>query len=64
MPKGDGTGPMQNSGGGRGRMNGPFAAGPSGNCVCMACGTKLPHVQGQPCTQRSCPKCGQRMTRQ
>ncbi|MDD5698163.1 MAG: hypothetical protein PHH77_06055 [Victivallaceae bacterium] len=64
MPRGDGTGPARNNSGGRGRMKGPFSAGPGGNCICPACGTTLPHIQGQPCSQRSCPKCGRRMTRQ
>ena len=64
MPKGDGTGPSRNGGGRRGRMGGPFSAGPGGNCVCPGCGAKVSHIQGQPCSQRSCPKCGQRMTRQ
>jgi hypothetical protein len=49
---------------GRGRMGGPFAAGPGGNCVCPKCGATVPHVAGQPCNQRDCPKCGTRMTRE
>jgi hypothetical protein len=59
MPRGNGTGQGQ----GRGRMGGPFAAGPGGNCVCPSCGTIVPHIVGQPCNQRSCPKCGTKMTR-
>lgn len=47
---------------GRGRMGG-FAAGPSGNCVCLSCGHKVPHQRGMPCYQQKCPKCGNRMTR-
>ncbi len=27
------------------------------------CGHKEPHVAGQPCNQKSCPKCGTTMTR-
>ena len=50
--------------GGRGRMGGPLAAGPSGNCVCPGCGLKVPHIPGHPCTQRVCPKCGTRMIRE
>jgi hypothetical protein len=65
MPRGDGSGPASNSPGqGRGRMGGQFAAGPGGYCVCPQCGNKTPHVQGQPCTQQQCPKCGSKMTRQ
>ena len=62
MPRGDGTGP--GAGGGRGQMGGPFAAGPGGNCVCSKCGYKEPHVTGQPCNQKTCPKCGTQMTRE
>jgi len=64
MPRGDGTGPPGGGRGqGRGRMGGPFAAGPGGQCVCPKCGHKTSHAQGQPCAQQSCPKCGTRMTR-
>ncbi|MBC8489053.1 MAG: hypothetical protein H8D45_23780 [Bacteroidetes bacterium] len=74
MPRGDRTGPNgagpgsgagrgMGRAGGRGRMGGPLAAGPSGNCVCPACGHKESHVQGQPCNQKKCPKCGAFMTR-
>ncbi|HDP66939.1 MAG TPA: hypothetical protein ENN20_00385 [Candidatus Marinimicrobia bacterium] len=74
MPRGDGTGPAgmgPGSGfgretggqGGRGRMGGPAAAGPSGDCVCPKCGFRVPHLRGQPCNQRECPKCGTIMTR-
>ena len=48
---------------GRGRMGGS-ALGPSGNCVCTACGNKIPHTTGTPCTQMNCPKCGSAMTRE
>jgi predicted Fe-Mo cluster-binding NifX family protein len=64
MPRGDGTGP---AGGGRrsggGRMGGPMAAGPGGVCVCTSCGAEVPHVAGQPCNTRSCPKCGAQLSR-
>ena len=62
MPQGNGTGPPQGRGGG-GRMGGPFAAGPDGECVCPKCGHKVSHVRGQPCNQITCPKCGTTMTR-
>ena len=71
MPFGNGTGPGgggrgrgRGQGGGRGMMGGPFAAGPSGNCVCPSCGHKEPHITGQPCMGKSCPKCGTQMTRE
>ena len=46
-----------------GRAPGPFRAGPGGNCVCPACGTKVPKVAGIPCTDVDCPKCGTKMVR-
>ena len=71
MPGGNGMGPGgggggrgMGRGGGPGRMGGPFAAGPGGSCVCPNCGHSEPHVVGQPCYQKTCPKCGTPMTRQ
>ena len=49
--------------GGRGRMRGPFAAGPGGTCVCPSCKNKVPHQAGVPCYQMKCPKCGTPMVR-
>ena len=67
MPRGDGTGPTGGGGQGRrrgkGQGGGPFAAGPGGNCVCPKCGHKEPHIAGQPCNQKMCPKCDTQMTR-
>jgi len=70
MPRGDGTGPTgqgpgtgRGMGRGQGRMGGPYAAGPGGNCICPNCGYSTPHAAGQPCNQKTCPKCGTRMTR-
>jgi hypothetical protein len=54
----------QGKGGGRGGGNKP-GSGPGGNCVCPnpQCGHKEPHVAGQRCIDRTCPKCGTRMIR-
>lgn len=38
-------------------------AGPGGTCVCPRCGAKVPHVAGQPCTDLTCPVCGNQMIR-
>jgi len=73
MPNLDGTGPTGGGpgtgrglgrGGGRGRQPGGFGLGPSGNCVCPSCGTKVPHQRGIPCYEMKCPKCGSRLTRE
>jgi len=50
-------------GGGRGRQPGGFGLGPSGECICPKCGTKVPHQTGIPCHETRCPKCGTPMTR-
>ena len=63
MPRGDGTGPG-GSGRGAGRMGGPYAAGPGGNCICPKCGHRTPHTAKQPCNQKNCPKCGAHMLRE
>jgi Pyruvate/2-oxoacid:ferredoxin oxidoreductase delta subunit len=38
--------------------------GRNGYCVCPNCGTKVAHVQGQPCYKTKCPNCGATMTRE
>lgn len=64
MIRGRGRGPLAGSGrGGRGRMGGPYAAGPGGNCECPSCGHTVSHPAGTPCTSMECPKCGTKMVR-
>jgi len=62
QPTGRGLGRGRGIGGG-GRM-GKFAAGPSGNCVCLKCGHKEAHQTGVSCYQKKCPKCQNPMTRE
>lgn len=62
--KRSGSGTGQGQGRGPGRMGGPKAAGPDGNCICPSCGRKVSHQRGQPCFDVSCPKCGTQMTRE
>ena len=76
MPRGDSTGPFgqgpgtgRGSGRGQGRNFSGFSGGtpgrgPDGYCLCPACGNKLAHQLGTPCTSVSCSKCGAKMVRQ
>jgi hypothetical protein len=64
MPRGDGTGPPRGAGGRRGRMGGNRpGSGPDGSCVCPNCGERVPHKQGVPCFNQSCPKCRTKLVR-
>lgn len=56
QPRGSGQGRGMSRGGG-------FALGPGGNCVCPKCGYSEVHARGQPCFEKTCPKCSTRMTR-
>ncbi len=49
--------------GGRGRNKGG-AYGLGGFCICVKCGTKVPHQQGVKCTTLKCPNCGHVMVRE
>ena len=62
---GRGQGRGRQGGGGQGGGNKP-GSGPGGNCVCPnpKCGHKEPHVAGQRCIDRTCPKCGMKMIRE
>ncbi len=74
MPRGNGTGPLgqgpgtgrgRGMGSGRGRMGGNRpGAGPSGNCICPNCKTRVSHQIGVPCYSINCPKCGTKMVRE
>ena len=49
---------------GRGRMGGTKpGSGPGGSCICPKCGTRVPHIVGDPCYNKTCPKCGAKMTK-
>ncbi len=62
MMRGFGAGGGAGRGSGRGRGGG-MGLGPGGECVCPACGERVPHTRGVPCYQQKCPKCGSPMTR-
>jgi hypothetical protein len=64
-PRGSGQGAGRGAGAGRGpgRLGGT-ALGPGGYCVCPACGTKVEHQRGIPCSKMTCPKCGSLLARQ
>lgn len=32
-----------------------------GNCICVHCNTKIPHIKGKPCRENKCPKCKKKM---
>jgi hypothetical protein len=55
--------PIVNLGKCRCRDRKKSGAGPGGTCVCPACGTKVPHAAGEPCTNLYCPACGSQMIR-
>jgi len=52
------------SGKGFGRMGGGRGLGPSGYCICPACGHRESHQRGVPCIELRCPKCGTAMVRE
>ncbi|MCX6234105.1 MAG: DUF134 domain-containing protein [Bacteroidetes bacterium] len=35
-----------------------------GFCICLHCNTKIPHQQGIPCRESTCPQCGKKMVRE
>lgn len=48
---------------GRGRKEGPLAAGPGGKCYCPECDFEEDHVSGDPCEDKKCPRCGSSLVR-
>jgi len=36
----------------------------SAYCICVHCGTRLPHAEGVPCRDSDCPTCGKKMMRE
>lgn len=63
--KGQGRGGGAGQGQGRGHGGGnKRTSGPGGNCLCPKCGHKEPHIAGQRCLDRACPKCGTKMIRE
>jgi hypothetical protein len=38
--------------------------GPSGDCICLACGARKRHEPGVRCLQERCPHCGKAMVRE
>lgn len=62
MPGKDGFGSL--SGGMGKRQGNRKGAGPSGNCICPKCGTKIAHQRGVPCYQTKCPQCETQMVRE
>jgi len=51
------------AGAGQGAGMGRGAQGAPAFCVCPACGEKVPHRQGVPCVEMTCPKCGKAIVR-
>ena len=49
---------------GQGRKGGNKEAGPGGYCVCPSCGFRAEHKAGEPCYEKDCPECGEKMTRE
>lgn len=65
MPFMNGRGPRgAGKGAGRGLRRRGAGAGPSGECVCLACGARVVHKRGVPCSSEACPQCGGPMARE
>jgi len=65
-PASAGQGMAQGGSSGSGGSSGygsSSSGGPTGECVCPACGTLVSHTVGVPCYELTCPKCGTLMVR-
>jgi len=46
------------------QRRGEARMGAGGSCICLKCGNRYPHRQGQPCLDTPCPSCGAKMVRE
>ena len=46
------------------KKRGEARMGSGGFCICLKCGERVPHRQGQPCMDAACPSCGATMIRE
>lgn len=46
----------------RGRCRGNKRGTAHAWCICTGCSERAPHIPGEPCSHKICPKCGSRMT--
>jgi len=60
---GAGSGSRRTGKGQGGGCGGRSGASLSGECLCLQCGTSIPHTSGIACNSIRCPKCGAMMVR-
>ena len=41
-----------------------YKIGKEGFCICLKCEIRLEHILGEPCRERTCPQCGEKMYRE
>ncbi len=41
-----------------------YEIGTGGFCICLKCEIRLEHIKGEPCKERKCPQCGEKMYRE
>ncbi len=44
--------------------NEPESMGDGGYCICLECGTRIPHQNWITCLELNCPRCGEIMVRE